>query len=265
MGINTKTYLIMPKIAAALLMIPLHPDALLDRDRPTSRDIAQEKPSALQILQRRTDFRQLDQDEGARQACLKLAEDEKVFAVFNTTGFGPPGSLCLTREKGVPFLQGSGHPDEVYAQSNGLYSSTFDSQTRNFRNLVGTLDRMGLLKGKKIGVLGTEWIGLRRETEEGVVQTLRSLGYEPYELNSKGFSVRGVEHLRERFSKRSRAVEKLAADFAAEKGRKPTKREVEILVRETDRPLEALGGRLDKRERKRPEARMLRQARTWAS
>jgi conjugative relaxase-like TrwC/TraI family protein len=62
---------------------------------------------------------------------------------------------------------------------------------------------------------------------------LRSLGYEPYELNSKGFSVRGVEHLRERYSKRSRAVEKLAAEFAAEKGRRPTKREVEILVRES--------------------------------
>ncbi len=122
----------------------------------------------------------LDQDSGARKACLQLTDDEKVFAVFNTTGFGPPGTMCLTREKQVPFLQGSGHPDEVYAQSNGLYSSTFDSQTRNYRNLVGTLERLGVLKGKKIGVLGTEWIGLRRETEEGVVQTLKSLGYDPF-------------------------------------------------------------------------------------
>jgi len=122
----------------------------------------------------------LDQDSGARKACLQLVDDEKVFAVFNTTGFGPPGALCLTREKQVPFLQGSGHPDEVYAQSDGLYSSTFDSQTRNFRNLVGTLERLGVLRGKKIGVLGTEWIGLRRETEEGVVQTLKDLGYDPF-------------------------------------------------------------------------------------
>lgn len=122
----------------------------------------------------------LDQGAGARNACLKLTDDEKVFAVFNTTGFGPPGTMCLTREKQVPFLQGSGHPDEVYAQSNGLYSSTFDSQTRNYRNLVGTLERLGVLKGKKIGVLGTEWIGLRRETEEGVVATLKSLGYDPF-------------------------------------------------------------------------------------
>lgn len=122
----------------------------------------------------------LDQDAGARKACLQLVDDEKVFAVFNTTGFGPPGTMCLTREKQVPFLQGSGHPDEVYAQSSGLYSSTFDSQTRNYRNLVSTLEGLGVLKGKKIGVLGTEWIGLRRETEEGVVQTLQSLGYDPF-------------------------------------------------------------------------------------
>ncbi len=74
---------------------------------------------------------------------------------------------------------------------------------------------------------------LRQILYRELASRLRSLGYEPYELNSKGFSVRGVEHLRERFSKRSRAVEKLAADFAAEKGRKPTKREVEILVRES--------------------------------
>lgn len=121
----------------------------------------------------------LDQDEGARAACLQLTDDHKVFAVFNTTGFGPPGALCLTREKGVPFLQGSGHPDEVYAGSNGLYSSTFDSQTRNFRNMVDTLQRLKLLQGKKIGVLGTEWIGLRRETQEGVIDTLRALGYDP--------------------------------------------------------------------------------------
>src|SRR5687768_570432 len=62
---------------------------------------------------------------------------------------------------------------------------------------------------------------------------LRSLGYEPYEMNSKGFSMRGVEHLRERFSKRTNHIQKLADAFAAEKGRKATKREVEILVRES--------------------------------
>ena len=122
----------------------------------------------------------LDQNEGARAGCLKLADDDRVFAVFNTTGYGPPGTLCLTREKGVPFLQASGHPQEIYAQSNGLYSSTFDNQTRNFRNMVGTLHELGALRGQKVGVLGTEWLGLRRQQEEGIVDTLRRLGYDPF-------------------------------------------------------------------------------------
>jgi len=122
----------------------------------------------------------LDQDEGTRASCLSLADDQKVFAAFNTTGYGPPGALCLTREKGVPFLQGSGHPEEIYGQANGLYSSTFDNQTRNFRNMVQILHDLGALKGRKVGVLGTEWIGLRREQEEGIVHTLRALGYDPF-------------------------------------------------------------------------------------
>lgn len=122
----------------------------------------------------------LDQDSGTRASCLELADDEKVFAAFNTTGYGPPGALCLTREKGVPFLQGSGHPEEIYGQANGLYSSTFDNQTRNFRNMVQILHDLGAIKGKKVGVLGTEWIGLRREQEEGIVHTLQALGYDPF-------------------------------------------------------------------------------------
>jgi conjugative relaxase-like TrwC/TraI family protein len=74
---------------------------------------------------------------------------------------------------------------------------------------------------------------LRQVMYRELAGRLRALGYEPYEMNSKGFAVRGVEHLRERFSKRTRQVQKLAEEFAATKGRKPTKREVEVLVRES--------------------------------
>jgi conjugative relaxase-like TrwC/TraI family protein len=62
---------------------------------------------------------------------------------------------------------------------------------------------------------------------------LRALGYEPYEMNSKGFSVRGAEHLRERFSKRARHVQQLAEAFTAQHKRRPSKREIEVLVRES--------------------------------
>lgn len=74
---------------------------------------------------------------------------------------------------------------------------------------------------------------LRQVLYRELAGRLRSLGYEPYEMNSKGFSIRGVEHLRERFSKRTNHVQKLAEEFAKQKGRKATKREVEILVRES--------------------------------
>jgi len=74
---------------------------------------------------------------------------------------------------------------------------------------------------------------LRQVLYRELATRLRALGYEPYELNSHGFSVRGVEHLRARYSKRARHVQQLAEAFALERGRQPTKREVEVLVRES--------------------------------
>jgi conjugative relaxase-like TrwC/TraI family protein len=74
---------------------------------------------------------------------------------------------------------------------------------------------------------------LRQVLYRELAGRLRALGYEPYGMNSRGFSVRGVEHLRERFSKRTRQVQKLAEEYALKKGRKPTKREIEVIVRES--------------------------------
>ncbi len=74
---------------------------------------------------------------------------------------------------------------------------------------------------------------LRQVLYRELAGRLRSLGYEPYDMNSHGFSIRGVEHLHERFSKRANQVKTLAEQFAVEKGRKATKREIEILVRQS--------------------------------
>lgn len=74
---------------------------------------------------------------------------------------------------------------------------------------------------------------LRQVMYRELAGRLRALGYEPYEMSSTGFSIRGVEHLRERFSKRARHVQQLSEEYATKKGRKPTKREVEVLVRES--------------------------------
>jgi hypothetical protein len=71
---------------------------------------------------------------------------------------------------------------------------------------------------------------LRQAFYRELTDRLHRLGYETHDMSPTGFAVRGVEHLRERFSKRARQVRELADEFAE---RKPTKRENEVLVRES--------------------------------
>jgi conjugative relaxase-like TrwC/TraI family protein len=74
---------------------------------------------------------------------------------------------------------------------------------------------------------------LRQVLYRELAGRMRALGYEPYDMSSTGFSVRGVEHLRERFSKRTHHVRELAKELSAKNGRKASKAEVEVLVRES--------------------------------
>ena len=74
---------------------------------------------------------------------------------------------------------------------------------------------------------------LRQAFYRELAGRLSRLGYEPYEMTATGFSVRGVEHLRERFSKRAREVKVLTEEFSLKKGRRATKREVDVIVRES--------------------------------
>jgi len=74
---------------------------------------------------------------------------------------------------------------------------------------------------------------LRQVFYRELATRLRQLGYDPYGMNSKGFSVRGVNICANVFSKRAAHVQSLAEKFSQQKGRWPTKREVAVLVRES--------------------------------
>jgi hypothetical protein len=52
-------------------------------------------------------------------------------------------------------------------------------------------------------------------------------------MTTTGFSIRGVEHLWERFWKWAREVKALTEAFSVKKARHATKREIEVLVRES--------------------------------
>jgi conjugative relaxase-like TrwC/TraI family protein len=74
---------------------------------------------------------------------------------------------------------------------------------------------------------------LRQAFDRELAGRLRGFGYEPYEMTTTGFSIRGVERLRERFSKRARDVKALTEEFSVKKGHRVTRREIGVFVRES--------------------------------
>lgn len=87
-------------------------------------------------------------------ACLELAVDRKVFAVVATAFYGPP-VLCLTRDHGVPLLDGlDGFSDEYYAASRGLLLSHASATRRVLLNLAATLDELDVIGERRVGIVG---------------------------------------------------------------------------------------------------------------
>jgi conjugative relaxase-like TrwC/TraI family protein len=67
---------------------------------------------------------------------------------------------------------------------------------------------------------------------------LEMLGYETHGHTADGFEIRGLEHLRNRFSKRHEQIEALRKKFVETNKREPTEKEVAVMVKESrDRKL----------------------------
>jgi len=62
---------------------------------------------------------------------------------------------------------------------------------------------------------------------------LHALGYETHSHHAAGFEIKGVEHLRERFSQRTQQVDAEVREFKKTHKRNPTKKEVDVIVRQT--------------------------------
>lgn len=93
-------------------------------------------------------------DASMRAACLRLTEDEKVFAALTAGGFVGDAILCFTQEHGTPLLAGvSGAPVDFYTKSNGLLFTMFSNSNRMVKNLAQEAHDLGALDGKTIGIL----------------------------------------------------------------------------------------------------------------
>lgn len=119
--------------------------------------------------------------DSALAACTGLTEDEKVFAVLAFAGFTTQGMLCVARQGKTPMIAFSGYaPDETYQQAGGLLVADGMSGNRLMFNWVHELDRLGLLRGKKIGIVGGEGVegGDRQNLEQGLLPALAEHGYD---------------------------------------------------------------------------------------
>jgi ABC-type branched-subunit amino acid transport system substrate-binding protein len=121
-------------------------------------------------------FDPLDQD-SQRKACLRLTQDEKVFAVGG--GFNAPVAIsCVTRENQTPLFSGfPGTLDEIYQQSNGLFVTFYPRASRLMDITVAALDAAGKLKGRTIGILNTFANDPNGTTGEALEKSLKARGH----------------------------------------------------------------------------------------
>lgn len=73
----------------------------------------------------------------------------------------------------------------------------------------------------------------RQTMYQDLAQRLEKLGYEAHSHGIDGFEIKGVEHLRDRFSKRRDQIEVLKNEFREREKREPSAKEVDVMVRES--------------------------------
>lgn len=112
-----------------------------------------------------------------RQACLKLTQDEKVFAVVGGFNF-PVAVSCVTRENATPLF--SGYPstqDETFAQSAGRFVTMYPKASRMMENWVAALDGAGRLEGRTIGILNQQQNDPGAKTSAALERAIEARGY----------------------------------------------------------------------------------------
>lgn len=115
----------------------------------------------------------------AEAACLKLTRDDKVFAVLSVAGFRGTASLCITRDNRTPLIAQGHHPQEYFRASRGLLITDMSTSERTATMFITTLKRLGVLKGKTIGVVtNRDATNGEKQGGDAVMAALRAQGFE---------------------------------------------------------------------------------------
>lgn len=117
----------------------------------------------------------LKADDG-RAACLQLTQDAEVFAAAGNVQV-PADALCYAREHKTPVLASNAFPDSVYASGGGLVNSLQMRGGRLMRNWVFELDRIGYLRGRRVGIVTSEGGDPNSETARQLRGFLEGAGH----------------------------------------------------------------------------------------
>lgn len=122
-------------------------------------------------------FDPLDQDD-MRRACITATENVKSFATMNLAGYYGAAILCVTEEHGTPYATALQHEAaEWYRRSRGLMVSYLPNKDRILRQMVIDLDGLGLLQGRKIGVVDSAYTADKLSSETALLPSLAARGY----------------------------------------------------------------------------------------
>ena len=120
---------------------------------------------------RRVDL--LDPD-AARATCLSLTEDAKVFAVLAFAG-----DLCYTEEhETLQIAQAHLESPDFERRSAGRFFAYNMPGLRALASYAAEYDRLGVVKGRKIGVLFVDDQDIPEMVRDGLVATLTRAGHE---------------------------------------------------------------------------------------
>ena len=117
--------------------------------------------------------------ETQRAACLKLTDEAKVFvALENTGGYRGPDLRCFTEEHRTPYVSEFNRYNVDEIRRSGSYLIGYGmSAARGVANSAYEADRLGKLKGKKIGIIESERPGDKETDDAGLVAALQKLGH----------------------------------------------------------------------------------------
>ena len=112
-------------------------------------------------------------------ACIEATEQIPAVVVVSSTGLQGRMADCLTVGHDVAFLTAQGQPEDLLRKAGGLLRSTSLASETAMRLAVRMAHDGGHLDGRFIAVVAPDSPGDMDSVEEGLLESLRDLGYDP--------------------------------------------------------------------------------------